>query len=271
LQSKWRDRDIVVDGSGEEWSDCTLYTDKETGTTIGVYNDNDYVYICMATSDTAIQQQFVRNGFILWLNQTGGKKEQLGISYPTGLKSVSPAPDAGGRSARPKQQSGGRTPTISLTDFEIMDENKNRRSVQIDELVKYGVGARFMVNDGKLVYELVIPLKESAETPYAALSTAGIIGLGFETGNFDTPGRTRSKMRGISGMGGQTSGMGGSPGGGGKGGGSPDGGGSSGGGDKGGGSRGGGGDMGGGPPGGQPQSFSIWANITLATEPVGTE
>ena len=139
LQSKWRDRDIVVDGSGEEWSDCKLYTDKETGTTIGVYNDNDYVYICMATSDTEIQQQFIRDGFILWLNQTGGKNEQLGINYPTGLKSIPPAgdhgppdADAGERNVPPPQQPGRGTPTLSLTDFEIMDENRNRRSIQMN-------------------------------------------------------------------------------------------------------------------------------------------
>ena len=282
LQSKWRDRDIVVDGSDEEWSDCKLYTDKKTGTTIGVFNDNDYIYICMATSDTEIQQQFIRDGFISWLNQTGGKNEQLGINYPTGLKSVPPAgdhgpPDAGvgGRSVPPPQQPGGGTPTLSLTDFEIMDQDKNRKSIQMSELVKYGVGARFMINDGKLVYELIAPLKESVETPYAALSTAGIIGLGFETGNFNTPRPKRSKIRGISGMGGQTSGMGGGPtGGGGMGGGPPGGGGMSDG-PTGGGGRGDappdGGGMGGGPPGGQPQSFSIWTKITLATEPVGTE
>jgi hypothetical protein len=151
----------------------------------------------------------------------------------------------------------------------------------MNELIEYSVGARFNINDDKLVYELIVPLKESAETPYAALSTAGIIGLGFETGNFNTPRPKRSKIRGISGMGGQIGAMdsgrsggggmgGGPPGGGGMGGGGapPDGGGI------GGGGMGGsppGGGMGGGPPGGQPQSFIIWTRITLATEPASTE
>ena len=43
VESKWLDRDILVDGSDEEWLDCKLYTDKRTETTIGVYNDNDYI------------------------------------------------------------------------------------------------------------------------------------------------------------------------------------------------------------------------------------
>lgn len=67
LQSKWRDRDIVIDGSDEEWSDCKLYTDKETGTTIGVYNDKDHVYICMATSDQKVIEQFIKDGFLITL------------------------------------------------------------------------------------------------------------------------------------------------------------------------------------------------------------
>jgi len=51
LQSKWRDKDIVIDAKDNEWQDCQLYTDQATQTNIGIYNDDSYLYICFSTMD----------------------------------------------------------------------------------------------------------------------------------------------------------------------------------------------------------------------------
>jgi|GEM_PF-4071972 len=187
LQSRWRDRDIVVDGKDNEWQDCRLYTDQMTRTNIGIYNDDDYVYICFSTMDPDIQKAIVRQGFIIWFNETGGKGKALGVRYPIGASSgIGPGGD-----------------TYSVKELQILTSEKDTgNTFTVKAAAMLDINVRIATDQSdRLIYELKMPLKKTEKTPYAVVpSQLNKIGLGVMT--VKAAGRNTS---GISGFGGSIS------------------------------------------------------------------
>ncbi len=279
LQSRWRDRAVVVDGSSADW-DGAMIPFEEENLGVGVMNDDEFLYLCLVATDRADQMQILTGGLTLWVDPAGGKDKAFGIRYPVGGRPEGAEPGArGGRGAGREpgergerglgRETGERGDPPDLDSLLVRFSPPERLEIRNgeDELMESypldatpGLEARIGSENGALVCELKIPLEATADRPFAVAATKGRVGLGLETVEIERP-----KMQRPDGMmgGGPGGGMGGGPpggGGGGMGGGPP------------GGGRGGGRGMGA-PPGmmgAQAEPIDLWARVILATPATGT-
>jgi hypothetical protein len=241
LQSKWIDKDIVIDANDDEWQGVQQYSDEKTKTSISVCNDESNVYMCLSTADFDVMNAFIKSGFIVWFNGKGSKDKELGIRFPVveqANEKEKSAPGAPGGQGAPGGPGGPNGGAVSLASLKVLTAEKDKGTeFKLEEASKMGISARIANRNNKLIYELKMPLKKTGATPVAVIPSAtNNIGVGFmiySTG--------RKSASGISGFGGGID-MSGSSGGGG----------------------GGGGGMGGGPPGGggggmdsRDSSFSV--------------
>ena len=280
LKSKWRDREITIDGADSEWEDCRQYYDKDTGTTLGIYNDDTHIYLRLATRDRTLQRRIIGQGLYTWFNPTGNRDKKVGILFPTGMMGKFIPGRNGTRAGRGDREGPGRDrrsdewfgdnrrpgghsaplgdgPEMPSPDLEIhIPDRDYDNNILLEEVANYGFDAKLKHHGDRLVCELKIPLVENDLMPDIAVGAkSGRIGIGFMTKELD-----RKKMRGRSG--GRGRGGPGGPGGpGGRGGGR--GGGMGGPRGKGGGSGGPGrtgmGEMG--------KVYALWAKVELASRP----
>jgi hypothetical protein len=272
LQSRWLDKEIVIDANDIDWQDYPLFYDEKTRSCIGVYNDDANLYLCFQTMDEDIQRQLLSQGLFVWFNKTGGKDKELCVCFPTGGRSNGPGGPPGRLSDMPgpptDRPSGDRNmppgrpvgrDSDTIEEIRLFTSDKDEgRPYTFQEAANLGIFARYMVDQRKrFIYELKIHLAESDKATYATVaSAANKIGIGFMTAKSTN----RSKAGGMDreGMGGGDTRGGGRPGDDMGGRGMP------------GGGMGGGGMPGGGMPGGMGRSgdlLEIWTNVTLASNP----
>jgi hypothetical protein len=197
LKSKWIDREIVVDGHDQDWKDYPFYYDEKTRSCIGVYNDNENLYICFQSMDEDVQRKITRQGLVVWLNQTGDKEKQLGIGYPLGRQPGGPGgsmDEFSGRPGPPPERSSDVSGHPSKSPFgqgpKSMEELEILPSEDVigflhnpQRAAKIGIHARCTIDErGRFVYELKMPLMKTEKTPFAvAASAVKNIGIGLMT------------------------------------------------------------------------------------------
>jgi hypothetical protein len=197
LNSNWPDTDIVIDGQQNEWPDNLTFVEKEN-VSIGVFNDSEFLYLSLVTTNQTIRRQMMGLGFTVWFDGDGGKDKTLGIHYPIGIfgnGAMMP-----GRPARNGDDTPERDFEMALQEFELIGPGK-------DERQKFPANGAKRVeikidNSGEaLIYEIKIPLNKSTDHPYAIEAEAGkSISVGFETSEFDRE-TFREKMGGRGGTG----------------------------------------------------------------------
>jgi hypothetical protein len=187
IASRWSDDAITIDGNQADWHGQNLRVPKGKHVTIGVLNDESYLYLTLSTIDRALMMKALRLGFTVWLDPGGGTKEILGVKYPTGLSGT------GQRSTRPDRGPASRMPNISqmirsLPEsqpwIEILGPGKDD-TFQILAADSAGIQVRLDFSEfGQLVYEMKIPLGGLPDYPYTLAMTAGDkLGIGFVTGS----------------------------------------------------------------------------------------
>jgi hypothetical protein len=261
LSSVWRGREILVDGSDADWQGTTAYI-KGSNVSLGIRNDSEYLYTCVIAMDRQTKMQMMASGFTVWFDPEGGKNKAFGIHFPLGLQGQPPPvprQDRNNPEDRTDPEEALKSMEQTQRELEIIGPGeKDRERVLLVQV--QGIEAKLGNNhQGFLVYELKVPLRRSANHPYAiGIGNNEAIGIGFET---TEPNLEKMKEQ-----------MGGAPGGGGM----PPGGGGMSGPPGGGGMPPGGGGMGGPPGGGHPgmgplggeqvQSLKLWTRTVLATE-----
>jgi len=216
LSSSWNANQIVVDGHADDWGGHFFYL-KDSHVSLGLRNDQDFLYVCLMSSEGQFRRQIMGLGLTVWLEPEDGKK--WGIHYPIGFM---------GRGERPsfnREEMGGERDTAQifgqlLQNLEILGPGKDEHQ-QFSAIEVPGIGVRVGRSQGSVVYELRVPLRESSDHPYAlGAGPESTIKLALETGKFE--GRSREGGMGEGGRGGGRGGFGGrGPGGGGRGGGMP--------------------------------------------------
>jgi hypothetical protein len=203
LSSSWNNNQIVVDGRADDWGDHLFYL-KDSHVSLGLRNDQDYLYICLKSSEGQFRRQMMGLGMTVWLEPENGKK--WGIHYPIGFV---------GQGERPsfnQEEIGGERDTgqafeQSLENLEILGPDKDEHT-QFSAIQVPGISVRVGNTQGSVVYELKVPLKESSDHPYAIGDGAGsTVKLALETGKFE--GRSREGGMGEGGRGGGSGGRGG--------------------------------------------------------------
>jgi len=301
LPSTWRDREITIDGKNPDWAGAEAYFSEEQGVKIGLANDDQYLYVYLATWHRQLERQVLMNGLTVWLDAKGGKGKTFGIQYPL-MKTMEPGDarfgarrDIGGASGGPpdRRSSEGTAPSASRGAFEgsspgaadadpkalagllagarslltvVSPAEGEPRAVTMPDSSGLGVEAMIDIVNRTLIYELKVPLKRLAESGVAIGAEPGrTIGIGFVVGKRSMPSRGAGESRGPEGSGMPGGDEGGGPPGGG--GGFPGG--------QGGGGMGGmpGGGMGsrGGMPGmsggATEEPFELWVRAALAAKP----
>lgn len=220
VKSIWLDREIIIDGGPDDWENVMLII-KDKNITVGLANDETFLYLCLRSSKESTLRQAMMTGFRVWFDSEGGKHKRFGIKFPAGMQSEGMPLRDRAEIQDPKIQQ--ELIDASLKEVEIIGPAKGevvRASNFREQEIEVDVGQ----TQGQFVYELKIPLLKTPEHPYAIGAQEGKpVMIGFETGKID-----REKMRGemMKGgrppggdrMGGRMPGGGRGPGGGGRGG-----------------------------------------------------
>ncbi|MDH7511475.1 MAG: hypothetical protein QHH14_00840 [Clostridiales bacterium] len=182
---------IVIDGNTDDWRGA-LSIIEDGNVSLGFFNDQEYLYICLIAEDDVRRAQMMMQGLTVWFDPLGGKDKALGIRYPLGMS-------PGERPMRPRGEWGG-IPAEDfseevLAELEIITSTKEAsRKIRVEEAK--GIEVKAVPASGLLVYELKIPLLQSGEQPFAVGAQPGKkIGVGFETGKLD-PGLVRGRSPG---------------------------------------------------------------------------
>ncbi len=197
IDSRWRDRDIAIDGDSGDWAGPLAAIDPKHPVTAAVANDDQSLYLVLSTSDPAARRQVMREGLIVWFDPAGGDKKHFGIKFPVGLAITMAG--RGGRGRPGPDQPDQIEPPNRL---EVYGPAKGDAHSFVVEAAP-GIAVKVGHIENYLVYELKVPLAASAATPYAIeTKPASLIGVGLETPKSERP-------RGPGGFGGRGGGMGG--------------------------------------------------------------
>lgn len=237
VASRWDDHPIRIDGNSSDWTDSTLFVQKDDFR-LGVMNDDQYLYLCLMSNQPNLGRQLMFRGMTIWFDPNGGEKKAFGLRYPLGMGGMGMPVRSEGEEG---ERSGGRfDPETSpaLSEFEFLGPNENDRQ-RVSKLEAQGVEVELKSTQDRFVYELKIPLAYSSLHPYALETRPGsAIGIGVES---NAPQRSASAER-DEGYGGRGRGAGG-----GRGGRTP-----------------GGMGRGGQRPDGANTTFSFWGHVQLA-------
>lgn len=201
LNSAWRNREIVVDGAMTDWQNGMTYVEK-ANVAVGLFNDAEYMYLCLIPADRRIAAQMVGLGFTVWFDPKGGKNKTLGIHFPLGMQGRGNPLMFRERVQDPEQQRNMLERVGN--ELEILGPGEGQRARMPIASAK-GVEVKLGESEGRLVYELKVPLIRDTEHPYAiGADGSQPIGIGFETSELD-----REQLREA--MGQRGGGMGGMP------------------------------------------------------------
>jgi hypothetical protein len=211
LKSAWRDRDILIDGDATDWRGLTTYVEKGN-IAVGVANDRENLFVCLHSPTREVAGQIVLRGLTVWFDPEGGPDGRLGFHCPLGADEMpgtgddSPAP--GDDSTLPGEGTPRRAGMMSrpggpMTDRDEMREmiietvDQAAREVEVlgPENLVYGTfpigdiqGLEISLGyaDGRIVYELKLPLEKTEDRPYAlGVNWDKKVGIRFVTPEFD--------------------------------------------------------------------------------------
>ncbi len=213
LDSNWLDREIIIDAKSDDWLDTLYYYESEM-VSLGFFNDESHLYVCMLAEHPILQAQVVGQGFTIWFDPAGGKEKTFGIKFPIGMRGNEEQMDFKGMQEGELDREKMREAfEKSLADLEILRPGGAKQRIPVEEA--RGIEIKVRNQTGLLVYELKLPLKSDEEHPYAVGASAGAsIGVGLEIPEVDMDEMRnvmRDKMGGQGGMppGGGGGGMGG--------------------------------------------------------------
>lgn len=207
LNSGWLDRKITVDGMTRDWLGA-LIPIEEKDITVGILNDENYLYLCLLSENPYLHAQFMRQGFTVWFDPTGGKNKTFGIKFPVGV-------DEGEDFLRSKEdevdlEDFRRPIRGSMRELEILGPDGDKGERMPVSQAK-GISVHLDASSKVLAYEIRVPLIKSETQPYAIGAKPGMtIGIGLVSPRFD-PTMMRRGMGGMPGVS-RRPGMGGMPG-----------------------------------------------------------
>lgn len=195
VESNWATQPFTIDGDDSEWKSNALRMEKQ-GIFLSVQNDQNYLYIGLAPTSHRLQAEMVRNGLTIWFGPDGSKRKKFGVRYPIGFEG-SPllSPD----SDEFRKRMGSSLAELDLLGPERFDIYRVPVKSAPD------VVARINHHDGRLVYEIRVPLSKSAgsgygisEAPFQTL----MIGFEIATPDVGSSGRPGEGGFGMGGGGG---------------------------------------------------------------------
>ncbi len=207
LESKWRIRQISIDGKFEDWQEDIVYYNAGTRISVGVVNDDTYLYVCLITRNRGFMEQLMRAGFTVWFDPEAGTDKVFGVHFPFGMQGKNMPMETGGGSLVPMDKKDLKEPAGIFQEpwqeIEIIGPGKEEKyTTSMEAIEKDGISVKIGSLKGYFTYELKVPLVESEQHAYYIGAKSKIIGMGFETSVINS-GIAGSMPRG-GGMGGGT-------------------------------------------------------------------
>ena len=212
FSSTWRDHTIVINGKYTDFGNATAYYDEGKKVTLSLYNDNDFLYICLISRNHKMESQLMDSGFLAWFDPDGGKKKVIGIRFPLGMKTMGMSLAEGGRSREDWESKEDETGAEEEKDraaarrrqrdfdkrleaveglqeeVEIITgpDKAGRIKLSLEDAAKQGIEAKTGRQNGYFVYALKVPLIKTSQHQYAIGSKKErLIGLGMEIASPD--------------------------------------------------------------------------------------
>jgi hypothetical protein len=207
FSSTWRDHAIVINGKYTDFGNATVYYDEGKKVTLNLYNDNDFLYICLISRNHKIESQLMDSGFLVWFDPDGGKKKVMGIRFPLGMKAMGMSLTEDQRSREDWESKEDQTGAEEEKDRAAArrrqrDFDKRLEAVEglqeemeiitgadkaghiklsLEAAAKQGIEAKTGRQNGYFVYELKVPLIKDSQHQYAiGTKKSRLIGLGME-------------------------------------------------------------------------------------------
>jgi hypothetical protein len=189
LQSRSKDREIVVDGDASDWKGLLDYVE-DAGFSWGLMNDQSHLYIAIASSDREVQRQIMHSGLYLWFDEGGKESKNFGVHFPVGMRESSAEIET------PAGPPRGRPDSLMTEFFENTRDimlyspvNEEWRMTTVGSTGDADAVAGYEKN--ALVLEYKVPLGRLGEAGYGiGAPTGGVIGVGLESPEVKAP-RTR--------------------------------------------------------------------------------
>jgi len=207
FSSTWRDHAIAINGKYTDFGNATSYYDEKERVTLSLYNDNDFLYICLISRNHKVESQLMESGFVAWFDPDGGKKKAIGIRFPLGMKAMGMSLIEGERSRKDWESKEDETGVEDEKDRAAArsrqrDFDKRLEAVEglqegveiiagpdkaghiklsLEDAARQGIEVKIGRQNGYFVYELKVPLIKGSRQPYAIGVRKGKpIGLGME-------------------------------------------------------------------------------------------
>jgi hypothetical protein len=175
---------------------------------LGFFNDQDSLYVCLVAEGNFTRAQILRGGLTVWFDPEGGKEKKFGIRYPLGAsaREMQMPPEMGN-----PEETNERSPKEAMNELEIIRSKKAEpERMELAKAKDNGLEVVAAPSSGLVVYELKIPLLAKEGQPLAVGAKPGAtIGIGFETSKPDLSRMQRGGPGGMPGGGMGRPGMGG--------------------------------------------------------------
>ncbi len=200
---------IIIDGNQQDWNGKLKYLEDEK-VALGFQNNNDYLYLCLVTSDKTTVMKIMSMGLTIWFKPVSDE-QIIGLQYPQSMDKTGP------RNLMGKNRNENGNSDFKMT-INAMMENQGEFTLVDDEgkiiyASPIGSNSGYKLKVGgenrQFVYEAKVPIGNNnfAQVPINIFPDEKII-VEFETGEIDME-AIRKNMDAQSGMG-QASGMRGS-------------------------------------------------------------
>ncbi|WP_431217041.1 hypothetical protein ACQ86N_22320 [Puia sp. P3] len=157
----WQRSAITIDGSDKDWTRPLPWSVKSENISYAVTNDNQNLYILMATSSPQEQQKIVQGGMTVWVNTKGDKSYAgaIGVGYP--LDAHSDRDKNLMEEAQPQRKNNKPVTLEDKHDYQIYGfDNGQIPTYTYGDTNTQGIVMRMdYSNGGELIYEAAIPLQ----------------------------------------------------------------------------------------------------------------
>jgi len=169
-----RQTEISIDGQLQDW-DGKLSPTNRFDTQLGFQFDDEFLYLCLVVPDRTHQMQMMVAGFSVWFDPSGGKNRRFGIRCPIGHQ----------EDIRLVRSFGNDREARSFLDriqSELSVTLEGGEPTQLNILETKEIQIRLAQSALGLVYELRVPLRRSAQHPYAiGFDSSASLGVGVQS------------------------------------------------------------------------------------------
>lgn len=191
--SSWNEGNITVDGDQSDWTNKLKYIEDERAA-VGVFNDDDNLYLCLTTDDRGKIMQILNLGMTLWIRPDKDNEKTFGIRYPLSSDHFD------FRDFRRRQKDENDAGYLSRMLNGYQEKHNELQIVNEDNYSLYaypvnntsGINIKLGESMRQLVYEISIPISGNSNSEFSIdLFPGDNLTIGFETNEFQGSGNGR--------------------------------------------------------------------------------